>query len=150
MTDTIVPLNYLHRTMSGTEIYFLANPTNAVTTATVAFRVSGKVPELWNPVTGEHRFAYAYEEKDGRTFLPLDFAPCGSWFVVFRESATAHPAIATSNNNELNPVQEMTGAWTVHFDPKWGGPVSVQFDELASWPKRPEPGIRFYSGTARL
>jgi hypothetical protein len=38
--------------------------------------------------------------------------------------------------------------WTVHFDPKWGGPDSVQFDSLVSWPTRPEPGIHFYSGTA--
>ena len=48
----------------------------------------------------------------------------------------------------LNPLQEFSGAWTVRFDPKWGGPESSQFDELVSWTTRPEPGIKFYSGTA--
>ena len=48
----------------------------------------------------------------------------------------------------LNPLQEISGAWTVRFDPKWGGPESSQFDELVSWTTRPEPGIKFYSGTA--
>jgi hypothetical protein len=142
------PLDYLHRTDAGTEIYFVANRTNFSATATAAFRVTGKVPEIWNAVTGEHKFALAYTEKGGRTFVPLDFAPCGSWFVVFREPVAGHPAVAKTNATELKPLQEISGAWTVHFDPKWGGPETAQFDSLVSWPERPEPGIKFYSGTA--
>jgi hypothetical protein len=46
------------------------------------------------------------------------------------------------------PVQDISRQWTVHFDPKWGGPATAQFPALVSWPTRPEPGIRFYSGTA--
>ena len=129
--------DYIHRTADDAEIYFVANRTNYATSATVAFRVTGKAPELWNAVTGERKFAAAYEEKDGRTFLPLDFAPCGSWFVVFRETASAHPALTKSNTPAFSPVQEISGAWTAHFDPKWGGPETVQFDSLASWPTRP-------------
>ncbi len=140
--------DYLHRQDGNTEIYLVANRTNQAAAVTVAFRVSGKAPELWNPVTGEHKFAVAYEEKDGRTLVPLDFDPCGSWFVVFRAPALAHPAKARSNSATLNPIQELSGPWTVHFDPKWGGPESAQFDQLMSWTTRPEPGIKYYSGTA--
>jgi hypothetical protein len=43
---------------------------------------------------------------------------------------------------------EVSGPWTVAFDPKWGGPASAQFDRLVSWTERSEPGIKFYSGTA--
>jgi hypothetical protein len=142
------PLDYLHRTDGGTEIYFVANRTNFPATAMAAFRVTGKVPEIWNAVTGEHKFASAYTEKAGRTFVPLNFAPCGSWFVVFREPATSHTAVAKSNDAGLKPLQEISGAWTVHFDSKWGGPETAQFNSLVSWPTRPEPGIKFYSGTA--
>jgi hypothetical protein len=105
-------------------------------------------------VTGEHRFAAAYQETAGVTFVGLEFAPYGSWFVVFRESSAAHPATITgnvlvgANGFQFKPVQKISGAWTVHFDPKWGGPESAQFDSLVSWTARPEPGIKFYSGTA--
>ncbi len=140
--------DYIHRRAGSTEIYFVANRAEFAAAAACAFRVTGKAPELWNPVTGEHKFAAAYEEKDGRTLVPLDFDPCGSWFVVFRTPATAHPAKANSNRATLNPLQELSGPWTVHFDPKWGGPESAQFDQLVNWTTRPEPGIKFYSGTA--
>jgi hypothetical protein len=140
--------DYIHRTADGAEIYFVASRVTDAVSADCTFHVAGKAPELWNPVTGEHKFADAYEEKGGRTIVPLDFSPCGSWFVIFREASAAHPATAENNSPTLNPVQEISGAWTVHFDPKWGGPASVEFDNLASWTTRVEPGIKFYSGTA--
>jgi hypothetical protein len=45
-------------------------------------------------------------------------------------------------------VQELAGSWKVSFDPRWGGPGSVEFSSLVSWTKRPEEGIKFYSGKA--
>lgn len=44
--------------------------------------------------------------------------------------------------------QELAGAWEVSFDPKWGGPEKTSFEKLEDWSKRPEPGIKYYSGTA--
>ena len=51
---------------------------------------------------------------------------------------------------DLAPSLELAGPWTVKFDPKWGGPAEpVKFDKLEDWSKRAEPGIKYYSGTAR-
>ena len=52
------------------------------------------------------------------------------------------------NFPELKPLQELTGAWELAFDPKWGGPEKVEFDSLQDWTKRPEEGIKYYSGIA--
>jgi hypothetical protein len=43
---------------------------------------------------------------------------------------------------------EIPGSWEVSFDPKWGGPDKVVFEKLEDWSKRPEAGIKYYSGTA--
>ncbi len=42
----------------------------------------------------------------------------------------------------------ITGPWNVTFPPKLGAPKSARFGTLVSWPDRPEPGIRYFSGTA--
>ena len=55
----------------------------------------------------------------------------------------------TKNFLEIVPVAEIGGSWQVSFDPQWGGPAQpVTFAKLEDWTKRPEPGIRYYSGTA--
>ena len=140
--------DFIHRTDADAEIYFVANRDTNAASANCKFRVAGKVPELWNPVTGEQKLAVAYEEKNGLTTMTLDFNPCGSWFVIFRKVGTPHPALAKLNTRGLKTVQKISGSWAVHFDPKWGGPVSASFDSLVGWQTRPESGIKFYSGTA--
>jgi hypothetical protein len=117
--------------------------------ARCAFRVAGKAAELWDPVTGHRRDAAESQHDGGRTTVTLDLAPYGSVFVVFREPATdQRPADRSAGAPLFVPEFELDGPWEVAFDPKWGGPTSAKFDRLVSWTSRPEPGIRFYSGTA--
>ena len=80
--------------------------------------------------------------------MPLEFPPCGAWFVVFREASSAHPPRGGSNALHSVTLHEIAGPWQVTFDAKWGGPEAVTFEKLESWADRPEPGIRHYSGTA--
>ena len=55
---------------------------------------------------------------------------------------------ATSNYPSLHSLITLSGPWTVNFDPKWGGPAKVTFEQLEDWTNRPEDGIKYYSGTA--
>ena len=141
-----IELDYIHRRTEDVEIYFVANRSTNATSASCTFRVAGKAPELWNAVTGERRIP-SCKAGEGSTLISLDFDPCGSWFVVFRK-ATANPAKYANGKPELKTLAEMDGAWVASFDTNWGGPTSAEFNSLVSWTERPEPGIKFYSGTA--
>ena len=79
--------------------------------------------------------------------VPLDLATGEIWQSGQYAFTTASGA--TRNLAVVLPApQELTGAWEVGFDPRWGGPPQVRFDQLEDWSKRPEEGIRYYSGTA--
>ncbi|HEU5072276.1 MAG TPA: glycosyl hydrolase [Verrucomicrobiae bacterium] len=140
-------LKSIHRRDGTSDVYFIANLSTNSGSALATFGVTGKQPELWNPVTGARRDLPEFEVRDGKTLVPLAFAAAESCFVVFRKL----PIFQTrppKNFPACKTTGELTGAWAVSFDPKWGGPERVTFEQLDDWSKRPEPGIKFYSGTA--
>ena len=148
--DAEADLDYIHRRDGDADIYFVANRNPRGESVVCTFRVTGKVPELWNPVSGQRRVAAVSSAADGRTSVPLRLDPCGSVFVVFRNETRRPTAPAGAKNwLDVKPAQELTGPWQVSFDPKWGGPAKpVTFAELTDWSKHADPGIRHYSGTA--
>jgi hypothetical protein len=142
-------LNYIHRKSGGVDFYFVANPDPKEVLAECSFRISGKIPELWDPETGETRELPEYEASGDQITVPLEFGPMQSWFVVFRRTKATEPAGSENFPLEYEPVKEIDGPWQVRFDPEWGGPAEmIAFDYLQDWSKHNEEGIRFYSGTA--
>ena len=141
------PVRYLHRRLGTADLYFVANRDARDVDARCTFRVVGRQPELWDPLTGEFRELPEFTTSQGRTTVPIHFAPAQSFFMVFRKAA---PRRTHSGRNfaATAKVLELTGFWEVSFDPKWGGPEAVTFNTLDDWSKRPETGIKFYSGMA--
>ena len=140
-----LPVTAIHRRGDRADLWFVANPERTSGEARCVFRVTGMQPELWNPVTGEMRDLPEFKITNGQTELTLKFGAAQSFFVVFRKAGNPTPG---SNFPALARIAEISGHWEVRFDPKWGGPASVIFDKLADWTSHPEPGIRYYSGTA--
>jgi len=111
-------------------------------------RVKGKAAELWHPDTGLIEDAPAYEPTaDGRTRLPLSLEPNGSVLIVFRRPGTGRTAPARPAPASL--AITVTTPWKVTFTPGWGAPAQATFAKLFSWTDHTDPGIRYYSGTAR-
>ncbi len=145
--ESDVPLRYTHRRTDDADIYFVANREERRVDANCTFRITGKSPEVWDPLTGERRDLPEFTANDGRTSVPMRFEPTQSFFVVFRKRAT-DTKVAGRNFVEAVRVAELSGPWEVSFDPKWGGPEKIVFPNLEDWSQRPESGIKFYSGTA--
>lgn len=139
-------VSWIHRRIDNADVYFVANQDSTDRVVECSFRVDGMQPELWDPNLGEMQNAKSFSCVDGVTKLPIHFDPNGSTFVVFRNKAIA--TVAGNNWPEYITEQQITGAWKVNFDPRWGGPAEVTFDTLTDWTKRSESSIRYYSGTA--
>jgi hypothetical protein len=97
-------LNYIHREISGMDVYFVACPNRKGTEEECTFRISGKAPEFWHPDTGEMEDAPVYEENDGRTTVPIRFGPSGSVFVVFRKPSAEDHAVAVKYTADVRDI----------------------------------------------
>jgi hypothetical protein len=151
------PIRYTHRRTEGLDMYFVANREPKTIKADCTFRIAGRQPELWDPLTGAIRDLPEYTEQGGRTTVPMRFEPHQSFFVVFREESGAErlesrvqseKSRAGKNFPEFQPVGQIEGPWAVSFDPRLGGPQQVTFAALENWSRRSEPGINYYSGIA--
>ncbi len=78
-------VRWIHRSVEGAEVYFVASNSPQPREAVCTFRVAGLRPEFWRPETGEVEPVAVYEQSGGTTRIPISFEPSGSVFVVFRE-----------------------------------------------------------------
>ena len=148
--DALLPkYDFVHRSTEEEEIYFVANISDEPVTTTARFRVTEGQPQLWDPVTGRVRLLPEYSQDQSHTTIPMQFAPRQSFFVVFSKNKEVAPlGRGKENFAAVKSVVNLEGPWQVSFDPEWGGPARVEFEVLEDWTKRPENGIKYYSGAA--
>lgn len=148
-TDTST-VKFIHRKSGSTDIYFVANITRQPVKAVCSFKITGMQPELWNPVTKTMRNLTEFEMANGKTIVPIEFDAAQSFFVVFRNKIPAKKQqVAKPNFPVQKQLVSIGGPWQVKFDKVWGGPAqTVTFPTLTDWTKNPDPGIKYYSGTA--
>lgn len=138
---------WTHRKTDNADIYFISNQADSFVTAELSFRIAGKMPEIFNPVTGMIQEYIAFETELGKSTTRLSFQPGQSLFIIFRKkekkfepggwTVTAGGATRFSNN------------WEVSFDKNSGGPISPLVpDDLKSWTLESNTAIKYYSGTA--
>jgi len=106
------PFRYIHRRLEdGTDLYFVANKSNAAREAVCTLRVQGGRPELWWPETGRIEPAARYTVKGGVTRIPLRLEAAESVIVVFparvRPGKPVDHMVSLACNGK--PVQPITG-----------------------------------------
>lgn len=142
-------VDWIQRRLGDSDIFFVANESEQPAEFEAAFRAEHKTPELWDPVTGDIRELPDFRTDAQRTVVQMRLEACQSYFIVFRKDHSASEKRSDEKNFPgYEELTTLSGPWDVNFDPGWGGPAKVTFAALDDWSKRPEEGIRHYSGTA--
>ncbi|MDP4290020.1 MAG: glycosyl hydrolase [Bacteroidota bacterium] len=126
-TEANTGLDYIHRTTDKMDIYFVVNRFGRkgindfvyryLTTlldryeqTECKFRITGKIPELWDPMTGQTKEILTYREENGQTIIPLSLEPEGSQFIVFKKAANApHITKIEKDGKSLFPNNQFNG-----------------------------------------
>lgn len=139
-----------HRKGIDYDVYFISNQRGQERKIKISLRQKGRIPELWNPVSGAVSEAMSWKmTTGGRTELPLSLAPNESLFIVLHKTTEKNENVGKNWIETKNAVNVLPASWQVLFDPKFGGPVQPAiFKELNDWSKNADSSIKYYSGTA--
>ncbi len=140
-------LKWIHRRTGNTHLYFVANTRPVAVIRDCVFRISGKTAELWDPETGAIHPLPSAPHEGGHTRIKLRFGPAQSWFMIFRDQASAG-RLTQDPFSEWKPIQQIASSWTLRFNPAWGTKETLNLDRLTSWTEHADPLVRYYSGTA--
>jgi hypothetical protein len=142
--DQKTTLLFVHRKLSNADIYWIKNRNNRWEKLEATFRISGKIPEIWHPVSGNIE-PVSYVIDTNETKVPLNLEPNDALFIVFRKKAKENTF--TLPQKTENQLLSVPGPWNVSFQPERGAPYKIILDSLVSWTEIPDPGVKYFSGT---
>lgn len=137
---------FIHRRVPEGEIYFISNQQEKTVKIRPEFRVAGKQPELWNPLTAETRILPEFSQSAETTTVPVELQAYESAFIIFRR-----PAGTSSGQNfqEKEIVATVTSPWQVAFEKGKRGPEEIiTFTSLQDWTTSEDERIKYFSGDA--
>ncbi|MCS7023497.1 MAG: glycosyl hydrolase [Bryobacteraceae bacterium] len=142
--------DFTHRRTPQAEIYFIRNRTRSELAGELLFRVAGRRPEIWDPVTGRIEKAVPWRSEADRTAVSLRLAPLGSTFVLFRQISALPPREPTPAQRLRVSTAEQSfripGPWQVEFP----APLpSLEMRDLVSWTQLEKEQHRYFSGIVR-
>lgn len=134
-------IHWIHRRTADAEIYFMSNARRRPEDLVATFRIAGRQPECWDPMTGETHSLPVYEQADGHIRVALRLDEAGSCFVVFRKpgAASGAPTLRGPATEVLRtaaypaaPREEAEGRFTISA---WIKP------EVELWPISPDMAV---------
>ena len=139
---------WTHRKDGDAEIYFISNQADSMQDVELSFRITGKMPEIFDPVTRTINGYIALPLEKGRRNVILSLEADQSIFVVFRRKEEKfEPGGWTVYSGGGIPFSEK---WKLSFEKNNGGAgVPLTLDDLRSWTLQSDPSIKYYSGTAK-
>ena len=132
-------VGFIHRKLSGGDLYFVANTAYETKHVTVHFRASARHAEMWDALTGE----VAGLADPGK--IELDLEAYGSRLIYFSDDALSDEAKAVMPQQARHETvkADLSHAWKVTLGDTG---LSKQMDSLASWSD--EAQTKYFSGRA--
>lgn len=94
-------LSFAHRRTEDADIYFFYNEVESESVSyKCSFRISNKIPELWDANSGEIRKLANFVSDGETTTLAIELKPLESAFIVFRESAEKVHSIVSEDTSK--------------------------------------------------
>jgi len=138
--------SFIHKRTNDKDIYFVANQLNQPVSVQCEFRINGKIPQVWNPLTGEIT-SVDYSSKFQSTLVPFNFKPLEAVFFVFQDE------VGQENSGEkeiLNEFEITKFEGTINFHPVYKADIQpVKINELIPLSDFGEPEIKYFAGKAR-
>ncbi|MGE6353453.1 glycosyl hydrolase [Flavobacterium sp. NPDC079362] len=146
--DDSQTIAWTHRKSSTEDIYFISNQKEEKREFEASFRVAGKRPEWYNPVTDKTSSLVNWKIENGRTIVLLTLDKNESGFVIFKENTKEVVAKDYNKAAEFETVQTLDEKWELQFDPEFKGPKEVvKTNKLFDWSTSQNDQIKYYSGT---
>lgn len=140
--DVVLPqgIAYTHRTGHDKDIYFVANQKDSAMVFTASFRQTGRIPYIYDAVTGESYKASSWRDVNGRTEVKVSIPEHGSLFVIFpvTEVTEMKEECIAEKSIKLGKL-----SWKVKFEENG---LIVNTDTLFDWSRQDDNRIKYYSG----
>ena len=135
---------WTHRKVGDDDVYFISNQKDTVQNIDVSFRITGKIPEIWNTLDPSDIWKRLGIQK-GRARVFLKMQPGESVFIVFRKPATEYK---TGRKIDAGTYLKKISSWKLQFFEKYGSNKLINEDSrLKNWTENRDSAIKFYSGT---
>jgi hypothetical protein len=141
LSPTVGEIGFVHRRLSDSEVYFLANTSNTAQNVKATFRVAGMNAESWDPMSGMLTPAKIENRSDKNVTVALALEPYGSRVIVFskRSELTGQAVVSGAPATSI----DLSNDWMVTFPPD-ARPTAMS--QLHSWSDA--EATQYFSGTA--
>jgi len=103
-------LMYIHKNTAGQDVFYVVNQKDSVYHRECVFKVpAGRIPTLWNPMTGEVKKVMVYTKEAGSIRIPVTFMPEQSLFFIFtKDQEDSHICKIETGEDVLFPSGDVT------------------------------------------
>jgi hypothetical protein len=136
-------LGFIHRALADSDVYFVANTSNATIDGKLQFRAHRPTVEVWDLDSGKVLSATNHADTDR---ISVTLAPYESRVFVLSDRPSLQlggPTLASPPASKGNRTTDLSTGWQIRFA---GSTSNQALTDLASWTEI--SGKQFYSGEA--